>query len=114
MPFDQTELIAPATGAVTSSPFIVGKGAGSGSESNPTTVIASNLAGAETAAIEIKTLDASFPWIALLEGGNAVELTATNNVEVLAAPGVFRIVKGVTAGACGIYISTPKAPGVLA
>lgn len=111
MAFPLRELIAPATGAVTSDAFNVGR-ATRPEESRPITVIASNLVGSETADIQIKTGDSSKEWIDVYEGGSQMQLTATNNVEVINAPGVFRIVKGVTAGSCGIYLATPAAPGL--
>lgn len=111
MAFPLRELIAPATGAVTSVEFIIGKGPGSQGQSRPVTLVASNLAGAEDVDIQIKTGDPANEWIDLYEGGSQVQLTLTNNVEVLNAPGIFRVIKNITAGNCGVYIATPAAPG---
>ena len=71
----------------------------------PCTLIASGLAGAETIPINISTVDAD-TYEAVFQGGSQTLLDDTDNVVILDKPGIYQIVKGVTAGAVGVYIAS--------
>ena len=104
MSLAQRELISPQTAAATSAEFVV-------NGRNPVTIFASNLAGSENVDIQFKTGDVQNPWVALAEDGSTVVLSTTNNAEVIAAPGTYRVLKDVTAGDCGVYLATEYAAG---
>ena len=90
-------LLAAATGGGTSSDLAVRNG-------HTATLIASNLAGAETGSIQI-SYDGGTTFINLFSDGSQQQLTATNNTATVYGPGIFRVVKSATAGACGIFAS---------
>lgn len=56
---------------------------------------------AETIPVEIKTASG---WMAVVEGGAAVALSADDNVVSTDKPGIYRVNKGVTSGAVGVTV----------
>ena len=69
---------------------------------NRTLIVSPDLAGSETADVQISHDDGT-TWADYLDG-IAVELTATKNSLRLYGPAWFRVAKDVTAGATGIYL----------
>lgn len=55
----------------------------------------------ETIPVEIRTASG---WVAVVEGGTAVALSADDNVVSTDKPGVYRVNKGVTSGAVGVTV----------
>lgn len=97
-------LLAPQTGAGASSQFKVS------SEQNgqrPVSVIATGLAGAENADLQVNANDV---WQDVFQDSAQVRLTATNNMVTVYGPGLYRVDKEATAGAAGIFLSTADAP----
>jgi hypothetical protein len=92
-----TTLIAGSTGAITAE-------FGATADRLPVTLLAVGLAGAEVATIKHSGDDGT-TFTTTYQEGSVVELTATNNVLALHAPGHYRIDKGTTAGAAAIYLS---------
>jgi len=92
------ELIAPATAADTQAGITVL------GENIPCTFIASGLAGAETINIQIETTPGNY--INMFSEGSQLELTATNNVLTVFGPGEYQLVKGITAGAAGAFMTS--------
>ena len=90
------ELLAAKTGADQSKTFWVSK------DQVVTVMVSPNLAGSETADIQISHDDGT-TWADYLDG-IAVELTATKNTERLYGPMLYRVDKDATAGATGIYL----------
>lgn len=102
-------LLAPITGAAASNSFRVGKGSGGHSESRPIAIFMPGIGVSEFGDVQFSH-NGGTTWTNLFEDGTQVRLTNTNNAEVMAAPGLFRINKGVTAAAVGVFMSTPTAP----
>lgn len=97
------ELLAATTSADQSASVTLGRGQRP-DESRPVTFVADNLAGAETAALEI-SIDNGSSWI-----DTGQELTAGAPWLVVTGPGMYRLNKASTAGACGIFAATPGNP----
>lgn len=97
------ELIPAQTGAATAVVVIATL------EHIPTTFSAAGLAGAEVIPIEFSQ-DGGLTWTPLALNGNAVELTALNNMVTVDAYGQFRVNKGVTAGAVSVAAHTSCNP----
>jgi hypothetical protein len=89
-------LLTAATGAGNSDPFYVPQ------MRNATVIVSPDLAGAETADIQISHDDGT-TWVDYQYNG-AIELTATKNAERLYGPALYRVAKDATAGATGIYL----------
>jgi len=106
-------LITAATDAANSDAFIVGKGINKEDtdtlQEEEVTVQQQGLAGVETIDVQI-SYDGGSSWQDLYEDGSQIQLTTTITGLVVTGPGVFRVTKGVTAGAAGCYASTPSRP----
>lgn len=89
-------LLAAQTGAGNSAAFYVPQ------MLNATVICSPDLAGAETADIQISHDDGT-TWVDYQDGA-AVELTATQNGLRLYGPALFRVAKDATTGATGIYL----------
>ena len=92
------ELIAPKTAAETVGKIEVRK------HSVPMTIIASGLTGSETIDVNIET--AADTYVAVNQNGDQTQLTETNNVITIYGPGKYQVVKGVTSGSVGVYITS--------
>lgn len=90
-------LLAATTGGGDSAELAVRNG-------HNATLIASNLAGAETGDIQI-SYDGGTSWIDVYADGSQQQLTATNNTTTVYGPGVFRVQLSATAGSCGVFAS---------
>ena len=93
---DITTILAAATGAGNSSHFYVGPG------SNVTVMTDVDLAGAETADIQISHDNGT--TFKDYQDGAAVELTATLNALRLYGPSVYRVAKDATVSATAILL----------
>ena len=90
------EIIAPASGAVTSAGF------GIRADKLPYTMHAAPaLAGAEVASLEYQGGDGL--WYPLLEAGLEVGISAGGSILAIFSPMQIRVVKSATAAATGIY-----------
>lgn len=69
------------------------------------TLMANNLAGVETGDIQISH-DGGTTFTDLYSNGQQMQLLAANTAVTVYGPGIYRVVKSATAGACGIYAST--------
>lgn len=87
-PTDNT-FIAPATAAAQKEIYLP--------QNKQIQVSADALAGAEVVNIEI--------WQGTAYNAGGDQLTATEPVKLLEGPGYFRLSKGVTVGACGVYVT---------
>jgi len=99
MPKPRT-LISAKTGAEQSPKFAV-------YSNNPATVIATGLAGVETSDIQLSN-DGGTTWADYYAEGSQIQLTATNTAIRINGPGLFRVDKGVTAGASGVFLATDR------
>lgn len=92
------ELIAPKTATETVTFSL-------GASEVPARLTASGLAGAEQ--VTLKTLEGPSGTVegTPYKDGAAISLKATDPVISLWAPGPYKMVKPVTAGACGLYLA---------
>ena len=67
----------------------------------PMTLIASGLGAAEVIDIQIETTEGVY--VNVFQDGTQVQLTDVNNVVTVYGPGTYSVVKGVTAGAVGVF-----------
>ena len=106
-------LITLQTAAATSDYFIVGHGVNKDVADllvdKEVTVIAVGLAGSETIDIQISH-DGGITFNNLYESGGQIQLTTTVSAITIQGPGIFRLNKGITAGAVAAYASTPSRP----
>jgi len=91
-------LLTAATGGGTSSVISAKSG-------KSVTLMANNLAGVETGDVQISH-DGGTTFTDLYSNGLQMQLLVANTAVTVYGPGVYRVVKSVTAGACGIYAST--------
>jgi hypothetical protein len=96
------ELMAAQTGAATSEGF---RTTFSGGMVYPASFVAKGLAGVETVDVEVSN-DGGVTFQTLYLDGVQTQLTATNVMFTLFGPGIYRAVKGVTAGAAGVGVSS--------
>ena len=95
-------IIAAGTGAAQSEPIEI-----SANSANEAIFTAIGLAGAETAVLEKRNVDLTFtPY----NDGTAAEMVVANPHLRVITPGIYRINKGVTAGAASVEMSTNKDP----
>lgn len=96
-----TTLLAPVTGAAQSASIHI-----TGPHQEATVVLChadgSVVGGAETAAVEIAIGDGTV-WHPMYVDGSQVLLSSTNSTVKLDTPGRYRVNKGVTAIAAGVY-----------
>lgn len=94
-----TVIIAPTQAAVTSGVYAMLP------QNNriPSTVVATNLANADNVKIQI-SVDQGVTFHDIYINGTLQEVTATNNVVGIDAPGYYRFVKTVTAAEAGVYL----------
>jgi hypothetical protein len=88
-----SKIVDEDTVLVTSDPFVVG-------ENHPVTLVAKGLAAGETVDLQISYdgVDYEDCWAE----NTQLQLSTTNNPVTVYGPGMFRVVKNVTAGAAGV------------
>ncbi len=91
-----TTLLTAKTGADASAKFRV--------KDSRVSVSVVGIAGVENADLQIYADD---DWRDVYQAAAQVRLTATNNVIMIEAPGLYRVDKEVTASATGIYLHEP-------
>ena len=89
-------ILAAQTGAGNSLPFYVG------SHQKATVMASPNLAGGETADVQVSHDDGT-TWIDI-QDTSALELSATRTMLQLDGPALYRLAKDSTAGATGLYL----------
>jgi len=99
-------LLAPTTSGTASAILRVGKGSGGHSESRPAAIFMPGLGAGEFGDIQF-SVNGGSTWNNLYEDGAQVRLSNTNNVELIAGPGVYRVNKTATAAAVGCWAATP-------
>lgn len=95
-------LITAATGAATGT-FIVRQ------DDIPVNIFSRGLGVGESITFS-QSYDGGTTYVDSYQGGSAVTLTSTDNVKSVNAPGFFKVTKGVTASASGVYISKGDRP----
>ena len=95
------EIIVPATGAVTSGNIRIYVD----NDRVPSTFIQQGLAGAEEAVLQV-SYDGGTTFVDVYINSTKQSLSATNNVLTINAPGIYKIAKGASAAAAGVYLVT--------
>ena len=88
MPADNTVIVATTAAATKDIPLHSGA---------KVHISADNLAGAEVVDIQI--------WQGSAYGNTGAQLTASEPSKILEGPGAYRLSKGTTAGACGVFVT---------
>lgn len=95
------ELVAATTAGGTSAPVIIK----TTNRRIPATVLCTGLAGAETCDLQI-SYDGGTTFTNIIINGTQQQMTATNNILTIEAPGIYRVVQSASVGSATTVLIT--------